>query len=111
MLFQVIHSHSEETCPGVFPDKLKTFSAWWNEMKSTAGIKVLGGYVSPIEHNFYITLEADDFGAVLLIAFQVQLLDELLAAQERHAASNYDSLGERGRGCRLGIVEQCFALF
>src|SRR5205823_3260568 len=64
MLFQVIHSHSEESCPGVFPDKLKTFSAWWNEMKSTPGVKVLGGYVSPIEHNFYITLEADDFGAV-----------------------------------------------
>jgi hypothetical protein len=64
MFFQVIHSHSEETCPGVFPDKLATFGAWWNEMKNTPGVKVLGGFVSPIEHNFYITLEADDFGMV-----------------------------------------------
>ena len=64
MLFQVIHTHSHETCPGVFPDKLASFSQWWDGLKTNANVKVLGGYVSPMDHVFYITLEADDFATV-----------------------------------------------
>ena len=64
MLFQVVHTHSHETCPGVFPDKLASYSQWWNNLKSNPNLKVLGGYVSPIDHVFHITLEADDFPTV-----------------------------------------------
>jgi len=60
MLFQVTHKHSEQNCPGVFPDKLETYGRWWNEIKNTPGLKVLSGYVSPMDHTFYITVEADD---------------------------------------------------
>ena len=64
MLFQVTHTHSEATCPGVFPDKLSTFGAWWQGLKTNPDLQVLGGYVSPMDHIFYITLEADDFATV-----------------------------------------------
>jgi Domain of unknown function (DUF3303) len=64
MLFQVVHTHSHETCPGVFPDRLKTFSEWWAAIKANPNVKVLGGYVSPMDHVFHITLEADDFATV-----------------------------------------------
>jgi hypothetical protein len=64
MLFQVTHTHNEETCPGVFPDKLKTFGEWWQGLKDNPDLKVLGGYVSPMDHVFHITIEADDFAVV-----------------------------------------------
>jgi hypothetical protein len=64
LLFQVTHTHDEDTCPGVHSDKLKTFGDWWQALKTNANVKVLGGYVSPMEHIFHITLEADDFGTV-----------------------------------------------
>jgi len=64
MLFQVVHTHSHETCPGVFPDRLESYSRWWNGLKTNPNVKVLAGYVSPMDHVFHITLEADDFGAV-----------------------------------------------
>src|SRR5689334_8583809 len=67
MLFQVTHQHTEETCPGVFPERLEQYGRWWNELKNTAGVKVIGGYVSPMDHTFHITIDADD-GAVLLRA-------------------------------------------
>jgi hypothetical protein len=64
MIFQVTHTHNHETCPGANPDKFTTFSQWWDAVKKNQNVKVLGGYVSPIDHVFHITLEADDFGAV-----------------------------------------------
>jgi hypothetical protein len=64
MLFQVVHTHSHETCPGVFPDKFKSYSEWWDGLKANPNVKVLAGYVSPIDHVFHITLEADDFSYV-----------------------------------------------
>ncbi len=30
-------------------------------MKRTPGVKVLAGYVSPMDHTFHITVEADDY--------------------------------------------------
>ncbi len=64
MLFQVTHTHNEATCPGVFPDKLKSLGEWWQGLKMNPDIKVLSGYVSPIDHVFYVTLEADEFPTV-----------------------------------------------
>jgi hypothetical protein len=64
MLFQVVHTHSHETCPGVVPENFESYSRWWDNLKSTPNLKVLAGYVSPIEHVFHITIEAEDFGAV-----------------------------------------------
>ena len=61
MLFQVVHTHTSETCPGVDQERLPQFAEWWAKMKSTPGVRVLGGYVAPMDHVFYITVEADDY--------------------------------------------------
>jgi hypothetical protein len=65
MLFQVVHTHNHETCPAQSSENLERASAWWNALKNTPGIKVLGGYVAPIEHVFYVTVEAEDSAALV----------------------------------------------
>jgi hypothetical protein len=61
MLFQVVHTHTYETCPGKSPEQAKRMSEWWQSLKKAPGVKVLTGYVSPMDHTFYITVEADDY--------------------------------------------------
>jgi uncharacterized protein with GYD domain len=61
MLFQVVHTHTNETCPGRSPEQAKRLGEWWQSLKKTSGVKVLSGYVSPMEHTFYITVETDDY--------------------------------------------------
>ncbi len=64
MLFQVVHIHTTENCPGRSPEKLKPISEWWHGLKKISGIKVLAGYVSPLDHAYYINVEADDYSTV-----------------------------------------------
>jgi hypothetical protein len=61
MLFQIVHSHTIEKCPAQSSEAAKRSSEWWQAMKKTPGVKVLVGTVSPLDHTFYITLEADDY--------------------------------------------------
>ncbi len=61
MLFQVVHTHTNENCPAQSPEQAKRLGEWWQSLKKTPGVKVLTGYVSPMDHAFYITLEADDY--------------------------------------------------
>ena len=61
MLFQVVHTHTNETCPGQSSEQAKRFGEWWQSFKKTPGVKVLAGYVSPMDHTFHITVEADDY--------------------------------------------------
>jgi hypothetical protein len=61
MLFQVVHTHTNETCPGQSPEQAKRLGEWWQSMKKTPGVKVLAGYVSPMDHTFHITVEAKDY--------------------------------------------------
>ena len=61
MLFQVVHTHTYETCPGRSPEQTKILANWWQTLKKTSGVKVVAGYSSPIDHTFYITVEADDY--------------------------------------------------
>ncbi len=61
MLFQIVHTHTNETCPAQSSDEAKRSSEWWKALKKTPGVKVLAGTVSPLEHTFYITVEADDY--------------------------------------------------
>lgn len=61
MLFQIVHSHTSETCPGQSPEVAKSSREWWQALKKTPGVKVLTGTVSPLDHTFYITVEADDY--------------------------------------------------
>ena len=61
MLFQIIHSHTGETCPAKSPEAAKRSGEWWQALKKTSGIKVVVGTVSPLDHTFYITVEADDY--------------------------------------------------
>ena len=64
MLFQVVHTHNNESCPGQSSEQAKRFGEWWQSLKKTPGVKVLAGYVSPMDHTFYITMEADDYPAL-----------------------------------------------
>jgi hypothetical protein len=64
MLFQVVHTHTNESCPGQSSEQAKRFGEWWQSLKKTPGVKVLAGYVSPMDHTFYITMEADDYPAL-----------------------------------------------
>ena len=61
MLFHVIHTHTVEDCPAKSPEQTKTYSAWWQTLKKTPGVKVLTGMVSPLDHTYYLTVEADDY--------------------------------------------------
>lgn len=64
MVFQVVHTHTNESCPAQSTEQAKRLGEWWQSVKKTSGIKVLAGYVSPIDHTFYIILDADDFQTV-----------------------------------------------
>jgi hypothetical protein len=64
MLFQVVHTHTNEDCPARSPEQLKPITSWWAAMKKTPGVKVVGGYVSPLDHTYYITVEADDYATL-----------------------------------------------
>jgi hypothetical protein len=61
MLFQIVHSHTSETCPARSPEVAKRFGEWWGALKKTPGVRVLAGNVSPLAHTFYITVEAEDY--------------------------------------------------
>ena len=61
MLYQVIHSHTNADCPAQSAEKAKLSREWWQSLKKTNGVRVVGGYVSPLDHTFYITVEADDY--------------------------------------------------
>jgi hypothetical protein len=64
MLFQVVHTHTNESCPGQSAEQARRFAEWWQALKKTPGVKVLAGYVSPMDHTLHITLEADDYPVV-----------------------------------------------
>lgn len=64
MLFQVTHTHTNESCPAQSPEQTKRFNDWWQALKNTAGVQVLAGYVSPMDHTFHITVEAADYPTV-----------------------------------------------
>jgi hypothetical protein len=64
MLFQLVHTHTSENCPARSPETTKVLSNWWQALKKTPGVKVLAGYVSPVDHTFYITVEADDYATL-----------------------------------------------
>jgi hypothetical protein len=64
MLFHLSHVHTNDTCPGAHPEILQRVTKWWDELKKDAGVKVISGYVSPTDHSFFITLEADDNAAL-----------------------------------------------
>jgi hypothetical protein len=61
MLFQVVHTHTNTDCPAQSSEKAKQSAEWWQSFKKTSGVKVLTGYVSPLAHTFYITVETEDY--------------------------------------------------
>jgi hypothetical protein len=61
MLFHIVHTHTVEDCPAGSSERTKRYSEWWQALKKTTGVKVLSGYVSPLDHTFYITAEAEDY--------------------------------------------------
>ncbi len=64
MLFQVVHTHTNQSCPAQSPEQTKRLAEWWQAMKKAPGVKVLSGHVTPIDHTFYITVEADDYATL-----------------------------------------------
>lgn len=64
MLFQITHLHTSDSCPGVVPDIGDRMGEWWQALKANPDLNVLGAYVSPMDHTFHITVEADDYAPV-----------------------------------------------
>jgi hypothetical protein len=64
MLFQIVHTHTNTDCPARSAEQAKRYTEWWQSLKKTSGVKVLAGYVSPLDHTFYITAEADDYATL-----------------------------------------------
>ncbi len=63
MLFVVTHEHTPDLCPSDDPAPVNKL-ADENHIKES-GVKVLGSYVAPPEHVFFLVLEADDYGQVV----------------------------------------------
>lgn len=58
MLFHIKHTHTAESCPYDKPEVVK--STWGKVLTTTvAGVKIVGGYVDPPAHAFYLILEAN----------------------------------------------------
>jgi hypothetical protein len=64
MLFQIIHTHDLEHCSASSPEQGKVAIEWWQSFKETPGVKVLSGYVAPLEHTYYITVETEDYSTL-----------------------------------------------
>ncbi len=63
MLFVAIHEHSSESCPADDPAPIHQM-ANAKHIKDS-GVKVLGSYIAPPEHELYFVLEADDYAQVV----------------------------------------------
>ena len=61
MVFQVTHTHTNESCPAQSLEQTKRYGEWWQALKKTPGVKVVAGDVSPMDHTFHITVEAYDY--------------------------------------------------
>lgn len=60
-------THTPENCPGRNGDSAKLLSKFWEgrKMAEEKGITILGAYATVTEHDFFIILEANDYGAVV----------------------------------------------
>ena len=65
MLFQIVHTHTVENCPARSPEAIKPATVWWQALKKTPGVKVMSGVVSPLDHTFWIVVEADNYSTLM----------------------------------------------
>lgn len=65
MYFQIIHTHTEEHCPGLEPQAGARLNEWWESFKSTEGVKVHLGTLAPLSHTFYMFVETEDYGLLV----------------------------------------------
>ena len=64
MLFMYVHTHTAERCTvNKMDENAKMFSTFQDEAKK-ANIKIMGGYVAPHEHTFWLICEATDLMAL-----------------------------------------------
>ncbi len=63
MLFVVTHEHTPELCPSDDPTPAHKLADESHIKES--GVEVIGAWVAPPEHTFYLVLEADDYGHVV----------------------------------------------
>jgi uncharacterized protein with GYD domain len=64
MLFMYIHTHTAERCTvNKMDENAKMFSTFQEEAKKT-NIKIMGSYVAPHEHTFWIICDASDLAAM-----------------------------------------------
>ena len=65
MIFQIVHTHTNESCPGQSTEQAKRFGEWWLSVKNNPAIKILAAFASSMDHTFYIAVEADDYPTVV----------------------------------------------
>jgi uncharacterized protein with GYD domain len=63
MLFVAIHEHAPESCPADDPAPVHKLANAKHIRDS--GVKVLGSYIAPPEHQLFFILEADDYSQVV----------------------------------------------
>ncbi len=63
MLFVAIHEHTPESCPVDDPAPVHQLADAKHIKES--GVKVLGSYIAPPEHQLFFILEADDYSRVV----------------------------------------------
>lgn len=63
MLFVAVHSHRPESCPIDQPEPVRIISS--DEHAKKCGVKVLGRYIAPPEHQLFFILEANDYQKIV----------------------------------------------
>ncbi len=60
-------THTPENCPGRSGEGAKMLNKFWEGRKKAEekGIKILGAYVTVIEHDYFIIFEANDYSAAV----------------------------------------------
>ncbi len=60
MLFHVTHTHNWKTCMIHDPEKAKNTVGKVLANADNAGVKIVGAYVDPAAHTFYMIVETDE---------------------------------------------------
>jgi hypothetical protein len=65
MLFQITHTHGPERCPAIHGERGETLREVWRLLQTSAEVRVLSAYASPLDHVFFFMLEASDLSSVV----------------------------------------------
>ena len=92
MLFHITHIHNWENCPAHDPEKAKATFGKMLANREESGAKVIGAYVDPPAHTFFLIVEANDANQIELLLDPVF---ELGSAEIRPVSNALEVLDRR----------------